>query len=102
MATTGPGIVGSIGKIADTYAAKPAAATGGEVDFKDILDEAINRYEQIGDESAKGALELLTGQTNDLSDVLIAAQKSEIAVSLTVQLRNKAVEAYKEIMNMQV
>jgi flagellar hook-basal body complex protein FliE len=101
MATIGPGIVGSVSKVADTYAAKPAAASG-EVDFKDILNEAISRYEQIGDESAKGALELLTGQTNDLADLMISAQKSEIAVSLTVQLRNKAVEAYKEIMNMQV
>jgi flagellar hook-basal body complex protein FliE len=47
-------------------------------------------------------LELLTGNTDDLANTMISAQKSELAVNLTVAIRNKAIEAYKEIMNMQV
>ena len=47
-------------------------------------------------------LTMLSGETENLSDLLINAQKSELAVNLTVQIRNKAMDAYKEIMNMQV
>lgn len=45
---------------------------------------------------------LLTGGVSDLSTAIIAAEKAEIALRLTVQVRNKAVDAYNEVMRMQV
>lgn len=66
------------------------------------MNEALDRFERIGDETARSTLDLLTGNTDDLADLMIAAQKSEIALNLTIAIRNKAIEAYKEIMNMQV
>jgi flagellar hook-basal body complex protein FliE len=103
MASIGTNLVGNLGKIANNYASKPAATENTEGSgFKDALNEALERFERIGDENAESAFNLLTGNTDDLSDTMIAAQKSEIAVNLTVAIRNKAVDAYKEIMNMQV
>ncbi len=70
--------------------------------FADILKDALSAEESTSRSSNADTLNLLTGQTDNLSDVVISAQKSELALSLTVQLRNKAMDAYKEIMNMQV
>jgi len=45
---------------------------------------------------------LLTGETDSIHTPVIAGQKAELALSLAVQVRNKVIEAYHEIMNMQV
>lgn len=45
---------------------------------------------------------LAAGQIQDVSQVVVAAQKADIALQLTLQLRNRAVSAYQEIMRMQV
>jgi flagellar hook-basal body complex protein FliE len=103
MVSIGSNLVSNLNKIANTYTPKPASEnTNSALDFKEVLNEAIDRFEKVGDENALSTLELMTGTTDDLSNTMIAAQKSEIAVNLTVAIRNKVVEAYKEIMNMQV
>jgi flagellar hook-basal body complex protein FliE len=103
MVSIGSNLVSNLSKIANTYATKPVSENQtSELDFKEVLNDAIDRYERVGDENALSTLELLTGSTDDLANTMITAQKSEIAVNLTVAVRNKAVEAYKEIMNMQV
>jgi flagellar hook-basal body complex protein FliE len=71
-------------------------------DFASILSNAIENYRELNTESDIATLDLLAGNTDNLSDVLIATKKAEIALNLTVQIRNKAMQAYKEIMNMQV
>jgi flagellar hook-basal body complex protein FliE len=103
MVSIGSNLVSNLNSIANTFVPKSAPSeTGGESDFKNILTEALDKFERVGDENAQSTLDLLTGNTDDLSGTMITAQKSEIAVNLTVAIRNKAIEAYKEIMNMQV
>lgn len=103
MVSIGSNLVSNLSSITNTFVQKPASSeTSGESDFKNILSEALDRFERVGDQDAQATLDLMTGNTDDLSNTMIAAQKSEIAVNLTVAIRNKAVEAYKEIMNMQV
>lgn len=103
MPVTGASLVNNLSGISGAPAVKPAGTeTSGEKNFKDVMNEALQRFENIGDQNAQSTLALLTGNTDDLSNPLIAAQKSEIAVNLTVAIRNKAMDAYKEIMNMQV
>ncbi|HEY8552578.1 MAG TPA: flagellar hook-basal body complex protein FliE [Thermaerobacter sp.] len=48
------------------------------------------------------AQRLVTGQVHDLSAVMVASEKARLAVELAVQLRNKALEAYQEIMRMPI
>ena len=69
--------------------------------FANILTEAIENSEKLDESVNVDMLTMLSGETENLSDVLIAAQKSELAVNLTVQIRNKAMDAYKEIMQLQ-
>ena len=48
------------------------------------------------------SLDLLTGQTDDLSGLLLDAQKAELSLNLALQIRNKIIDAYNEILRMQV
>ena len=47
-------------------------------------------------------MELAAGRITDVSEVVIASEKAGIATQLTMQVRNRAIEAYQEIMRMQV
>jgi flagellar hook-basal body complex protein FliE len=103
MVSIGSNLISNLNSIANTFVPKPSSSeTNVGNDFKNVLNEALDRFERVGDENAQSTLDLLTGNTDDLSETMITAQKSEIAVNLTVAIRNKAIEAYKEIMNMQV
>lgn len=67
--------------------------------FTDILKNAMNNLEQT-EAIAKNDISLVaTGQVDDLHTVMIDAAKAELALSMFVQVRNKALEAYNEIMN---
>jgi flagellar hook-basal body complex protein FliE len=66
----------------------------------------LNQYIQDANGAVKNfeskSLSLAKGEAVNLHDVTIAAQKASIAVSLTTQVRDKAVEAYQEMMRMQI
>ncbi|MBM4764136.1 flagellar hook-basal body complex protein FliE [Bacillus sp. B15-48] len=70
------------------------------------FDKMLNHYMKEADGAVKEfetkSLALAKGEAIDLHDVTIAAQKANIAVQLTTHVRDKAVEAYQEIMRMQV
>ena len=66
--------------------------------LKDALSE-VNKLQLASDEQNKL---LAAGEVSDVSQVIVAGQKAEIALQLTLQMRNRAVSAYQEIMRMQV
>ncbi len=79
---------------------KPSQAPGG--DFVGELKKAVEGVNRLQVE-ADGAVEgLNTGEAKNLHEVMIAMEKADISLRLTVQMRNKIVDAYQEIMRMQV
>lgn len=70
--------------------------------FASMLSDAIEQVNTYQSESQKLTNELVTGQVEDVHQVMIAAQKASLSLQLTVQVRNKIVESYQEIMRMQV
>jgi len=76
--------------------------TGTDGNFADILTEAISTARE-NDAVDKGSmLELLMGESDDLSHLLIDAQKAELSLQLALQIRNKVIDAYNEVMRMSV
>lgn len=80
---------------------------GGEADsagksFADTLNTAIQNVNELQKSSDKAMQNLATGRTDNVADVMIAAEKADIALKLMVQVRNKMIDAYQEIMKMQV
>jgi flagellar hook-basal body complex protein FliE len=70
--------------------------------FADTLKEAINDVNALQVQADTKAQELSTGKTDDVAGVMIATEKAEIALRAMVQVRNKIIDAYQEIMKMQV
>ncbi len=70
--------------------------------FGEYLAGALKETNRLQLESDQWKAALAAGQVEDISQVVVASQKAEIALQLTLQLRNRAVSAYQEIARMQV
>lgn len=73
-----------------------------KLSFADSLKQAINQVNQSQIESDKMTEALATGKNVELHNVMITAQKASVSMTLAVEVRNKAIEAYQEMMRMQV
>ncbi|WP_404330216.1 flagellar hook-basal body complex protein FliE [Mesobacillus maritimus] len=81
----------------------PKAAADRKVDgFGDLFKKALQEVDTAQKESQMKTQQLVMGEGTDIHEVMIAGQKSNLSLQLTVQTRNKVVEAYQEIMRMQV
>lgn len=80
----------------------PSGAKETQKSFADTLNEAIGSVNQLQKASDKGMQDLATGRTDNIADVMIASEKADIALKLMVQVRNKIIDAYQEVMKMQV
>ncbi|MEZ8106485.1 MULTISPECIES: flagellar hook-basal body complex protein FliE [Vibrio] len=81
------------------------AVTGKQagVDFGDMLNQAINNVNSLQKTSGNLQMRFDRGDEDvSLSDVMIARNKSGVAFDATIQIRNKLVDSYKELMNMPV
>lgn len=79
------------------------AKAAGAVDFSSALKSSLDQVNQVQLQSQQLAQRFEMGDTTvSLSDAMISLQKSSIALQQTVQVRNKLVAAYQEIMNMGV
>jgi flagellar hook-basal body complex protein FliE len=70
--------------------------------FSDILTESFKTAGRTDAIDKASTLELVTGEADDLSGLLIDMQKAELALQLTLQIRNKIMDAYNEVMRMSV
>ncbi len=82
----------------------PKEQTAGDVSrqFGQFLNEAMEQLREQGHEVDQLTLKAASGDLNDLHQLTIASEKAAIGLELTVQVRNKVIEAYQEIMRMQV
>ena len=70
--------------------------------FGEYLGDALKATNQLQLDSDHLNTALAAGQIQDISQVVVASEKADIALQLTLQVRNRAVDAYQEIMRMQV
>ena len=70
--------------------------------FGEFLSDSLKEVNTLKKQSEVANMKLAAGQVEDITEVVIAGEKASIAVQLTMQVRNKMVEAYQEIMRMQV
>ena len=70
--------------------------------FYDHLKEAVSEVNLSQIETDKKATDLANGKDTNIHDTMLAASQAELSFNLMVQVRNKALEAYQEIMRMPV
>jgi flagellar hook-basal body complex protein FliE len=83
-------------------ATQDTAARSGGVDFGHLVLDGIDRLEQVQQKSDSLAVKAATGDLQSIHDYTIAATQAAVTTQVTVAMRNKAVEAFNEIMRMQV
>ncbi|MBQ4152441.1 MAG: flagellar hook-basal body complex protein FliE, partial [Schwartzia sp.] len=70
--------------------------------FGELLTDALKETNALEKKSDALNAALAAGEIDDVSQVVIASQKADIALNLTLQVRNRAISAYQELMRMQV
>jgi flagellar hook-basal body complex protein FliE len=79
-----------------------SGAAGGTGAFQSLLEAMIGNVEQSQTQATQAAQNFLSGGNEELHSVALAAQRADLQFNLFLQVRNKAVSAYQEIMRMQV
>ena len=74
----------------------------GESTFGDFLKESIKEVNQLQNEADKSMTDFATGQTKNIHEVMMSVQKADLSFKLMQQIRNKLVDAYREVMRMGV
>ena len=70
--------------------------------FSEYLTDSLKETNRLQKRSEALNAALAAGEISDISEVVIASQKADIALHLTMQVKNKVVSAYQELMRMQV
>jgi flagellar hook-basal body complex protein FliE len=78
----------------------PSSGSGG--DFRDILSSAIQEVEGARSSANQSAQQFLSGEGEDLHSTILASQRADLEFQMFMQVRNKVVSAYQEIMKMQM
>ncbi|MDK2798588.1 MAG: flagellar hook-basal body complex protein FliE [Clostridiales bacterium] len=73
-----------------------------KVSFSEFLNNAIANVNQLQNDAAKSNELLAAGKVENLHQVMIDSEKAGIALQFTIQIRNKIMDAYNEIMRMQL
>jgi flagellar hook-basal body complex protein FliE len=89
------------GSISPTLPSLQPAAGGATEGFAESLGRLVSSVESSGADANQAVGAMLDG-TGDVHDAMIALQRADMALQFTVQVRNKLVTAYQEIMRMPI
>ena len=81
---------------------RPPETGGLPQSFGDLLKEALLSVNQAQQSAAQAAQSLASGQTRDVAQTMIAVEKASVTFQLMLQVRNRLLEAYQEVMRIQV
>lgn len=93
--------IGPISLPAPVRIAGPGEARAPDA-FAAALKDAVGRVEGLRGEASDAVGRMLSGEAGDLHTAVLATQKAELAFELFLQVRNKVVSAYQEIMRMPI
>ncbi len=89
-----------LGASGAAQAGAPDSASGK--DFKSILLNSLDEVNRLQTEADAGVQRLVTGETDNVAEVMAAVNKAGIAFDLLMEIRNKLNDAYQEIQQMRV
>jgi flagellar hook-basal body complex protein FliE len=104
------GVASAIAGLPNTIASLPGSSSalasttgagGGSAPFSDLLTDAVGQVNQLQDQAQAAVSGLMTGSGVDVHQATIATEKASMAFELSLAVRNKAVQAYQQVMSMQ-
>lgn len=82
--------------------AQPESLPDNRPGFKEALENSIQEANHLQAQAHTAMEELATGKSNNLHETMIAMQKAEVSFKMMMQVRNKIMNAYQEVMRMNV
>lgn len=79
-----------------------SARPSGGSDFSKVLQGAIDQVELSRGNANQGVQNFLLGEGDDLHSTVLAVQRAELEFDMLMQVRNKVISAYQEVMRMQM
>ena len=70
--------------------------------FGDLLNKTINDVNSLQSEAGKAMEKMVSGESSDLHEVMIAVEKARTSFDLLMEIRNKTMDMYREVMRMSV
>lgn len=86
----------------DLRQASPMPSRVAGKSFGEVLAETVGEVQRLQTEADTTIKKLVAGEIKDVSDAIIAVEKADVAFQTMMTVRNKMIEAYQEIMRMQV
>ena len=93
---------GGLGASLPTPGAKSGQANQPGSDFGSMLKDAIGSLSSLGSQADASSLKLATGEPVDIHEVMLNTEQASLGFQVALQVRNKLVDAYTEIMRMSV
>ncbi len=90
-----------ISSLLNNTSAKNTVAKSGE-DFSKVLENSLGEVNRLQQNSDKAMADMATGEVKDLHQAAIAIDKAELSMKMMLEIRNKALNAYKEIARTQI
>ena len=97
MAASAGANLSAAGKLISPGAGKASDAAP----FSDLMTDAVGEVGKLQDQAAEAVSGLMNGSGVDVHQAMIATQKASMAFELSLAVRNKAVQAYQQVMSMQ-
>ena len=94
--------VGRLDELGSSLAPAAPASPAGGASFANALESAVGSLLDAQKGAEKATLELAAGRTEDLHEVMLAVNQAGLAMQLALEVRNRLVDAYHEVMRMTV
>jgi flagellar hook-basal body complex protein FliE len=102
MAVNSIDLTSNIGKMGSIDSIKNTFKSDGIDQFQKLFENALKETNSLQSESNRLTEEFAAGRTDNIHEVMIAGEKANIALQFVLQVRNKILDAYTEIMRMQI
>jgi flagellar hook-basal body complex protein FliE len=86
----------------ETGGIEPTGASGQASSFGDMLQKSLDQVNQYQHDSDTAIKELVSGRTKNIHETMLTIERADTSLKLMMQVRNKVLDAYREIMRMQV
>ena len=79
-----------------------ANASAGAKSFADMMSDSIEKVNEMQLQADRAAKELAAGRNKNIHETMLIMEKADMSFRLMMQVRNKVLDAYREVMRMQV
>ena len=97
-----PGIGGRRIESDPLQAPKPPVTRAEGQSFKEVLEGAVGEVQRLQSEADITIKKLVSGEIKDVTQAMVAVEKADVAFQTMMAFRNKMVQAYEEVMRMQI